>query len=307
MKKIFLIIFCLVSFLGFTAKAQDTIVVKDGSYIISKIMEIHPNKIIYTNFLDLSGAEFSVAKEEVDWVYFRSGIRLAQAAIFKNDSSATEPIYINDMEIGEENPDAEIVEDSYIFEEEEEDDDDDDEVVIDFSRHMSYAEKRRLFPPSTYVRQPGDPYQPALAGVASYFLPGLGQIVSGETLRGLAFMGGELLAYSTFISGVITVTSNTIRYDEPMPYGSTSYPNRQYNQFWQNTGQAMIITGIVGMIGIHIWNIVDAVQVAKVNNMYFQAQRKQQFGLSLRPFLGVDGFSQFTPNKYAGVTLSLSF
>ncbi|HHT22293.1 MAG TPA: hypothetical protein GXZ87_03120 [Bacteroidales bacterium] len=299
MKKIFLIIFCLVSFLGFTAKAQDTIVVKDGSYIISKIMEIHPNKIIYTNFLDLSGAEFSVAKEEVDWVYFRSGIRLAQAAIFKNDSSATEPIYINDMEIGTETIDAETVEDDQFLEE--------DELEIDFTKHMSYAEKRRLFPPSTYVRQPGDPYQPALAGVASYFLPGLGQIVSGETLRGLAFMGGELLAYSTFISGVITVTSNTIRYDEPMPYGSTSYPNRQYNQFWQNTGQAMIITGIVGMIGIHIWNIVDAVQVAKVNNMYFQAQRKQQFDLSLRPFLGVDGFSQFTPNKYAGVTLSLSF
>lgn len=298
MKRIFLIIFCLVSFLGFTAKAQDTIVVKNGTYIISKIMEIHPNEIIYTNYLDTSGAEFSVAKEDVDWVYFRSGIRLAQADIFKNDSSTTtEPVYINDIEVGAEPIDDETVKDLYIPEVE--------EFILD--KNLSYAEKRRLFPPSTYRQQPGDPYQPALAGVASYFIPGLGQIISGETLRGLAFLGGEVLAYTTFAFGVITVTTNTMRYDEPMSYyGNTSYSNRQYNQFWLNTGQAMIITGLVGWIGTHIWNIVDAVQVAKVNNMYFQAKREYQLGLSLRPYFDVDR-SHFKANKYAGVTVSLSF
>lgn len=304
MKRTFLTLLSLVFFFGFTAKAQDTIVVKDGRQIISKVMEIRRDIVIYKLHPDSSNTEYGIEKEDIDWIYFRSGIRLAQADIFKNDSSATESFFINDMEIGKEITDEEIPEDDSLFE--------DDEVAIDFSRTISYTEKRRLFPPSGYVRQPGDPYDPVLAGVASYFVPGLGQMISGETLRGLAFMGGELLAYSTAMIGFAAILNTTTYYDEPMfvPLESATYNsnNRRTNQFWSNAGVAMTITGIAGWIGIHIWNIVDAVQVAKVNNMYFQAQRQQEFSLSLRPFLGVDRYSQFNSgSNYAGVTVSLSF
>jgi hypothetical protein len=38
-----------------------------------------------------------------------------------------------------------------------------------------------------YMHQPGDRYDPTLAGVASFLVPGMGQVVAGETGRGILF------------------------------------------------------------------------------------------------------------------------
>jgi hypothetical protein len=41
-----------------------------------------------------------------------------------------------------------------------------------------------------YIPEYGDPYNPAVSGICSLIVPGLGQMMCGETGRGLAFMGG---------------------------------------------------------------------------------------------------------------------
>ena len=49
-----------------------------------------------------------------------------------------------------------------------------------------FPEKVEMYDTHQYVKQFGDPYNPVLAGVASYFIPGLGQMISDESSRGLA-------------------------------------------------------------------------------------------------------------------------
>lgn len=77
-----------------------------------------------------------------------------------------------------------------------------------------------------YVKSSANPYSPGWSGVGSFFLPGLGQMICGETGRGLAILGGDL--------------------------------------------------------AFDIWNICDAVRIAKVKNMYFQdlqGRRTMEFNM----------------------------
>jgi len=55
----------------------------------------------------------------------------------------------------------------------------------------------------TYTYQDGDKYNPAVAGITSFLIPGLGQVISGETIRGLAFFGGFSLALASTSFGMI--------------------------------------------------------------------------------------------------------
>ena len=104
-----------------------------------------------------------------------------------------------------------------------------------------------------YVYQPGDRYDPTLAGVASFLVPGLGQMVAGETGRGLLFFGGFVVSYSIALSGAIDIASHPIE-------------NRK-------TGPKIYI-GTAGVLAMWIWSIVDAVKVAKVNNLAYRDKNK---------------------------------
>lgn len=53
----------------------------------------------------------------------------------------------------------------------------------------------------TYTYQVGDPYNPAVAGITSLLIPGLGQMFSGENGRGLAFLGGDLVCTIIYVIG----------------------------------------------------------------------------------------------------------
>jgi hypothetical protein len=42
-----------------------------------------------------------------------------------------------------------------------------------------------------------------------------------------------------------------------------------------------MVLGALGAVGINIWSIVDAVHVAKVNNMYYQDHYKRTSAINL--------------------------
>ena len=46
-------------------------------------------------------------------------------------------------------------------------------------------------------------------------------------------------------------------------------------------GSEKMAIGVVGMVGIGLWSIVDAVHVAKVNNMYYQDHYKRTSAINL--------------------------
>ncbi len=126
-----------------------------------------------------------------------------------------------------------------------------------------------------YVPDAYDPYTPAISGVCSFLIPGLGQMISGEVGRGVAFLGGYTCCSIVAGVGLAQIYSNSFDYYNTGNTGSS------------NAGVGTLLVGLGGMAVVSIWSIVDAVNVAKVNNMYAQSLRKtSSIKLEMSPYLG---------------------
>ena len=150
-------------------------------------------------------------------------------------------------------------------------------LLLTTSLAAQYRENKKKFDYKTYSYQAGDRYNPTLAGAASFLVPGLGQIIVGETGRGLGFMGGYFLSY-----GLILGAASRISYEV---YNSTEVTNNQ----------TQVIVGLVGLLGTWIWSMGDAVRVAKVNNLAAREMNKK-VSFSLQPIV----LPQANTNHLAG-------
>ena len=141
----------------------------------------------------------------------------------------------------------------------------------DIRKGMKYKEIKNLYNPKEYMKDIYDPYNPAVAGVCSALIPGLGQILDGEVGRGLLFMLG-----SAATAGAAVAFSRPAYYS-----GATAY---YYD--WQTP---VSIACLCGAIAFDVWAICDAVKVGKIKNMYNQDLRKllsnNNLDVSLSPSL----------------------
>ncbi len=130
-------------------------------------------------------------------------------------------------------------------------------------------------------------------GVASFFVPGLGQRLSDETGRGFALMGATYLCYG---SGIWLLNSIDNQSDNINDIFS--------NTFLRAMGAGFILGGVI----VNVWTALDAVRVAKVNNMYFQDLRgdKSLVKVELNPFLDTNNYLGQTSSS-AGLTLKITF
>lgn len=142
-------------------------------------------------------------------------------------------------------------------------------------KSQSYKFNKNVYNYQLYMPQFGDPYSPALSGVASLFIPGLGQMVSGEVGRGFGFLGGSIgCGILASVGSSIFIASNSYYYSDTP---STS-------------GLGLMLLGLGGMVVVDIWAIVDAVRVAKVNNMYIQDMRNSsRINFQIAPY--IDSFA----------------
>ena len=155
----------------------------------------------------------------------------------------------------------------------------------DVHPYMRYRDYKNLYDARTYRAQWGDPYSPVASGVLSALLPGMGQIISGEWGRGLGFLGGYMaLALAT--GGLSSDSTNS-------GFG---------------TDFMKVVTGSA-FLGVYIWNICDAVKVAKIKNLYMRDIRGDQAALdfNLQPYFNcvpaTSGNSQFV----GGLALTMKF
>ncbi len=162
-------------------------------------------------------------------------------------------------------------------------------VFASTTKAQTYSINKLNYDYRAYSPQMGDMYNPGLCGVASFLIPGLGQIVAGETGRGLAFLGGYLGSYVLLGVGYGTMLNDVMLYNG------------------QTQGFGMMLLGAGAMAGIGIWSIVDAVKVAKVNNLYIRDQhRTSMFNLQMAPY--ISPVSSISPaHSSAGMSLRLSF
>lgn len=160
-------------------------------------------------------------------------------------------------------------------------------IAISLS-HFSNAQYRinkYKYSPKMYSPQMGDPYNPTVAGLASFLIPGLGQMVSKEPGRGIAFL-------VSYVGLYVFAISNVPKYDA---YGNYVGGNPVFGT-----------VSLLGMVGVGIASIVDAVKVAKVNNLAFRDQNKSAFKLEIKPYLSGSTYnSKVNPN--IGLTLGVKF
>lgn len=165
-------------------------------------------------------------------------------------------------------------------------------TAVELVPGMKYRNLKHIYDYKDYQPSIYESHSPGGMGVASFFIPGLGQMISGEVGRGLAWLGGHVAAYS--IMGIGSALSSSGYY-----YGE---------ERMERTGDILIIAGLASTLTIDICAIVDAIRVTKVRNMYEQDLYKKlySFDLDLHPsvnYILTPTGSQPT----AGFTFALNF
>lgn len=158
---------------------------------------------------------------------------------------------------------------------------------------MPYKELKAIYDPHYYLPEVGDPYSRGWAGVASFFIPGLGQAICGEWARGLCFFAGNVGLSVLFLTTAQIGGSN---FDAAKRQGGEGF-------------SAFAVCIALGAAALDVWSIVDAVQVAKVKNMYYQDLRKKRAStdIKLEPFLTYTPTNSLRYQPAAGLALKVSF
>lgn len=204
-------------------QAQDLITTKKGDDIQAKVLEVSDTEVKYLKYNNQDGPVYVIDTRDILLIRYENG----EKDIF-TDADVYEPVAVMPVQEG-----------------------------------MRYKEYSHLYNTRGYHSQWGDTYEPALSGVASAFIPGLGQCLTGEWSRGLFFFGG-------YIALGVTMGNLTSDVDSPIY-------------------QSDLLKLLVGsaFIGGYIWNICDAVKVAKIKNLYLRDIRGQRTAveLSITPYL----------------------
>jgi hypothetical protein len=229
------------------AFAQDLITKKSGEDIKAKILEIGQSEIKYKKFDNLSGPIYTISISDILIVRYENGT-------------------------------------NEVFEQAKKTDDESYSTPIGIKPNLPYKYYEGKYNSRLYTPQYDDPYNPTTAGVCSFLIPGLGQIISGETGRGLAYLGGYIGCMIAYGSGM-----SMLYYDD------------------EGIAIFLTIVGAAGALTVSISSIVDAVRVAKIKNMYVRDVRKMSaIDLKLSPYVeSVSiGGHQVTP---VGLSLRASF
>jgi len=167
-------------------------------------------------------------------------------------------------------------------------------ILTLFFMHVDaqYQVNKTRYDYKNYVHLQGDPYNPGTAAVGSLFIPGLGQMICGEGLRGTAFLLGCIGSLAFSLAGALHATSVT-----------ESDPS-----FWhvQTTSKRMISAGLVSAAVFWIWSVADASRVAKVNNLVFRDKNKTSCNIGLHPCIDLLNYD-IVGKAIPGLSLKVTF
>ena len=151
--------------------------------------------------------------------------------------------------------------------------------------NAQYKVNKHLYDHKSYTYQPGDPYNPGVCGVVSFLVPGVGQIIAAETGRGIAFLGGYVACWVVYGVGAASALNDAYAGDDIGAAG----------------GVGVAWAGLVGALVVDIWATVDAVRVAKVNNLAWRDNYKPGAGLQFSPDIKV------LPNQKVAPALTMRY
>lgn len=247
MKRIILILSSLLMCVA-TVSAQDIITKKNGEDIQAKVLEIDNNNVKYKLFDEPNGVTYTMPKAQILIIRYESG----RNELFNTASTSTYR-YETNMEA----------------------------PVEGIRAGMKYNELKLLYNHKDWYSQIGDK-SPALMGVCSWLIPGLGQMICGEVGRGFGWLGASIGC--SFVSGL----GLGLMYDN------------------EELGVILSGVGSVALLAVDVCAIIDAVRVTKVRNMYEQDLRKINYSFKIHPsidYIKIGNGVQPT----AGLTLAMTF
>ena len=156
MRKLFYVFVSIVISMG-AANAQDFITKKNGEDIKAKVLEVTPNEVKYKLYDEPNGVTYTSKKSELLMIRYESG----RNEVFNQQSSSS--LYYTDRE-----------------------------PVENLRPNMKYKELKGLYNYKEYESTFADRYSPGWTGVASAFIPGLGECINGEWGRGLGKFFGNV-------------------------------------------------------------------------------------------------------------------
>lgn len=170
------------------------------------------------------------------------------------------------------------------------------------SEKVRYSEIKGNYNPKEYVKQATDPYHVGWYEATSFFIPGIGQLLSGETWRGLAFIGGEAILISVIKTAADNIAEVAITNESGFLTGYTDPKVGKRNM-------AVMLTALGVDLGLSIWSSIDARNVARVKNMYYQdlINGKKPVELSLAPTVSLAPDPSGALQPCAGVSMQLKF
>jgi hypothetical protein len=139
-----------------------------------------------------------------------------------------------------------------------------------------YRINKQTYDYHDYTYQRGDPYDVLISGVASVFIPGLGQMLSDEVGRGLFFLGGDIVCWGAAGYGLSRLNS-------PLWY-----------------------VGCLGATAVTVLASIDAYRVAAVNNLAFRGKKELSSAFHFAPYVGVEQL-QFSKSVPLGLSLQIQF
>ncbi|MBQ7195317.1 MAG: hypothetical protein IJS07_06745 [Bacteroidales bacterium] len=154
-----------------------------------------------------------------------------------------------------------------------------------------------------YTKSTVDPYKPGLSALGSFIIPGLGQALNGEIVRGLCFFGGNVainLALRTSVSNLMEVA---IVDENNVVTGFT-------DEKVARTNGTVMFGALAASLGLAIWSCIDASRVAKVKNMYYQdmAGRTSSIEAGFEPYFALDTHAPGTAcQPVGGMTFRVAF
>ena len=163
--------------------------------------------------------------------------------------------------------------------------------------NKKYKELKHIYNPRRYNSMPGDPHSVFGAGLASFFIPGLGQVIDGEVGRGLAIWAGSAALTVGFYASLLNWSVKYTSWLESQGYS----PDDQYidtSSLDYSTSPSLggCLLWVAAGVVYQIWNISDACKVAKVKNMYWQdCMGYSSVSLSMDPYFA------FTPTPGSGL------
>jgi len=164
-------------------------------------------------------------------------------------------------------------------------------VLFASANAQGYKLDKEKYDYRTWTYEAYDRYNPSVCGVTSFVLPGLGQMIANEPGRGVAFLGAAMGSMVIYSIGAAQAT-NVL---------DANYYSGTYN----GEGLTLMTIGLVSLIVVDIWSIVDAVRVAKVKNLAWRDNTGFN-NIRLEPYIApIESYN--STGTQVGLCLKLSF